>query len=164
MKTAGCPAVFYGSIIGGSFKNVDPSAAESSFTFSDGVGYGTAITVGGKTYELVKDERDVTNRSNEAVVVTDLTDLDAVAKGFADAINGVAEKKTNADGNNIDIGDTTSKSLSQQAVLGGGKGQAIVSGILGNRDFLASTKNLISANYFTTSQGNLQVGGAKGLC
>ena len=80
-------------------QGTDPSAAESSFTFSDGVGYGTAITVGGKTYELVKDERDVTNRSNEAVVVTDLTDLDAVAKGFADAINGVAEKKTNADGN-----------------------------------------------------------------
>ena len=80
-------------------KGTDPSAAESSFTFSDGVGYGTAITVDGKTYELVKDERDVTNRSNEAVVVTDLTDLDAVAKGFADAINRVAEKNPNADGN-----------------------------------------------------------------
>ncbi|MEY8234051.1 flagellin, partial [Oscillospiraceae bacterium 50-16] len=79
-------------------KGTDPSAAESSFTFSKGVGYGTAITVGGKTYELVKDARDVTNRSNEAVVVDDLTDLDAVASKFADAINGVANKNLNADG------------------------------------------------------------------
>ena len=73
-------------------KGTDPSAAESSFTFEDGVGYGTAITVGGKTYELVKDARDVTNRSNEAVVVDDLSDVNKVAKSFADAINGVATK------------------------------------------------------------------------
>ena len=46
----------------------------------------------------VKDARDVTNRSNEAVVVDDLTDLDAVASKFADAINGVANKNLNADG------------------------------------------------------------------
>ena len=68
-------------------KGTDPSAAESSFTFEDGVGYGTAITVGGKTYELVKDARDVTNRSNEAVVVGDLSDLNTVASAFAEKIN-----------------------------------------------------------------------------
>ena len=76
-------------------KGTDPSAAVSSFTFKDGVGYGTAITVGGKTYELVKDVRDVTNRSNEAVVVenpSDLSDVSKVAKSFADAINEVATK------------------------------------------------------------------------
>ena len=80
-------------------KGTDPSAAESSFTFGVGadgkpqdVNYGTAITVGGKTYELVKDARDVTNRSNEAVVVDDLSDVNKVAKSFADAINGVATK------------------------------------------------------------------------
>ena len=71
-------------------KGTDPSAAESSFTFEDGVGYGTAITVGGKTYELVKDARDVTNRSNEAVVVDDLSDVNKVAEKFAGAINKVA--------------------------------------------------------------------------
>ena len=80
-------------------KGTDPSAAESSFTFEKGVGYGTAITVGGKTYELVADARDVTNRSNEAVVVSDLTDLDAVAKSFADAINSVAGENPDANGN-----------------------------------------------------------------
>ena len=68
-------------------KGTDPSAAESSFTFEDGVGYGTAITVGGKTYELVADARDVTNRSNEAVVVTDLSDPNAIASAFAQKIN-----------------------------------------------------------------------------
>ncbi len=78
-------------------KGTDPSAAESSFTFGVGadgkpqdVNYGTAITVGGKTYELVKDARDVTNRSNEAVVVDDLSDLNAVASAFAEKINGNA--------------------------------------------------------------------------
>ncbi len=74
-------------------QGTDPSAAESSFTFSEGVGYGTAITVDGKTYELVKDARDVTNRSNEAVVMTDLSDLSAVASAFADSINRVAQEK-----------------------------------------------------------------------
>ena len=68
-------------------KGTDPSAAESSFTFEDGVGYGTAITVGGKTYELVADARDVTNRSNEAVVVSDLSDPNAIASAFAQKIN-----------------------------------------------------------------------------
>ena len=92
----GTPAASVKSTIA---KGTDPSAAESSFTFEDGVGYGTAITIGGKTYELVADARDVTNRSNEAVVVSDLTDLDAVAKGFADAINSVANNNKDADGN-----------------------------------------------------------------
>ena len=73
-------------------KGTDPSAAKSSFTFEDGIGYGTAITVGGKTYELVADARDVTNRSNEAVVVTDITNVNNVAQSFADAINKVATK------------------------------------------------------------------------
>ncbi len=68
-------------------KGTDPSAAESSFTFDKDVGYGTAITVGGKTYELVADARDVTNRSNEAVVVGDLSDPNAIASAFAQKIN-----------------------------------------------------------------------------
>ena len=74
-------------------KGSDPTEAESSFTLDNDLTYGTAITVDGKTYELVKDARDVTNRSNEAVVMTDLSDLSAVASAFADSINRVAQEK-----------------------------------------------------------------------
>ena len=73
-------------------KGADPSAAESSFTLDKDLAYGTAITVGGKTYEVVKDARDVTNRSNIAVVADDLTKVNDVAAKFVDAINEQAKK------------------------------------------------------------------------
>ncbi len=65
---------------------VAQSAAESKFTLDDTLEYGAAIKVGDKTYEIVADARDTSNRNNTAVVVTDPTDSKAVAKALADAI------------------------------------------------------------------------------
>ena len=65
---------------------VAQSAAESKFTLDDTLKYGAAIKVGDKTYEIVADARDTSNRNNTAVVVTDPSDSKAVAKALAEAI------------------------------------------------------------------------------
>ncbi len=70
--------------------------AQSSFTFDGGLEYGTAIKVGDKTYEIVKDARDTVNRNNIAVVVDDLKDSAAVAKAVAEKITA-NEKDYTAD-------------------------------------------------------------------
>ncbi len=65
-------------------------AAVSQLTLDDSITkqYGTAIEIGGKTYEIVADSRDVSSRNNIAVVVENLTDTSAagVAKKLADTI------------------------------------------------------------------------------
>ena len=63
------------------------TAAVSQITLDDKLAYGTAIKVGDKTYEIVADARDTSNRNNDAVVVSDLSDSTAVAKALAEAIN-----------------------------------------------------------------------------
>ena len=52
----------------------------------EGLEYGAAIKVGDKTYEIVVDARDTTNRNNTAIVVDDLTDTAATAEALAKAI------------------------------------------------------------------------------
>ena len=68
------------------------SQAESTITFSDGMQYGATITVGDKTYELVADKDNLSSQKNIAVVVSDLSDANEVAKTMAKAINDNAEK------------------------------------------------------------------------
>jgi len=70
------------------------SAAQSSVTFDDSLGYGAAIRVGDRTYEIVADAGDTASRKNTAVVVKDPTDSEAVAKALAEAINGNESKYT----------------------------------------------------------------------
>ena len=62
------------------------TAAQSTLKVTSELGYGAAVKVGDKTYEIVADARDTSSRNNEAVVVKDPTDSKAVAKALAEAI------------------------------------------------------------------------------
>ena len=66
-------------------------SASATITLDEAVkkNYGTAITVGDKTYEIVADARDVSNRNNEAVVVKDLAN--ATTAEIADALGKAIE-------------------------------------------------------------------------
>ena len=65
-------------------------SASASLTIDDKIlnQYGTAITIGDKTYEIVKDARDVSSRNNVAVVVDDMSTETAssIAQKLADAV------------------------------------------------------------------------------
>ena len=86
-------------------------SASATITLDDAVkgNYGTAITVGDKTYEIVADARDVSSRNNEAVVVKDLANATTaeIAKALGDAIKAgdPNEKsyKVDIDGNTVTV-------------------------------------------------------------
>ena len=68
-------------------KNGDQrTSANSTITLSEGVSYGAVVEVDGKKYELVKAAGDVSNASNKAVIVDDISDLTSAAKALATAI------------------------------------------------------------------------------
>ena len=99
-----------------------PTAAESSFTFdkSKGLNYGAAITVGGTTYELVKDAMDVTNRANKAIVVDlDTASNEDIASAFATAIeaNKGADAKFSAAADGATVKITTTDKGSTVAAM-----------------------------------------------
>ena len=72
-------------------------SASASLTIDDKIlnQYGTAITIGDKTYEIVKDARDVSSRNNVAVVIDDMSTETAssIAQKLVDAVE--AEDKDN---------------------------------------------------------------------
>ena len=77
-----------GAITDTTVDGVAQSAASSSITLDDQIGYGSAIEFNGKVYELVQNSFDVTSRTNEAIVVEDLSSVttDELATMFKDAI------------------------------------------------------------------------------
>ena len=95
-------------------QGTDPSAAESSFTFEKGVGYGTAITVGDNTYEIVSDARNVTDRRNVAVVIDDIANASTadIAAALKDAVDkeegtsGTGKYTVTNQGNKVTITST----------------------------------------------------------
>ena len=80
------------------------TAATSSLTFDNKLEYGATVEIGGETYQVVKDEADLTNKNYNAVVVADPADSNAVAKAFADKLNAAG-------------GDFTAKAVDNKVTL-----------------------------------------------
>jgi flagellin-like hook-associated protein FlgL len=86
-------------------------SASATITLDDKIkgNYGTAITVGDKTYEIVADARDVSSRNNEAVVVKDLANATTaeIAKALGDTIKAgdpnEQSYKVDIDGNTVTV-------------------------------------------------------------
>ena len=77
-------------------KGVDQGYASSKIKLDNDLQYGSALKIGDKTFEFVKDARDVTSRNNIAVVVDDIENASAadIAKKLTDAAkaNGFVDK------------------------------------------------------------------------
>lgn len=121
--------------------------ATSTITFSDGMKYGSTITVGGNTYELVADKGDLSSQKNIAVVVSDLSDVNSVAKNMAKAINDNAEK----DAKNVALYSASAKD-NVVTITTTAKGNAIES------PTVAAAKDLSTELSFTLDPDKVQAG------
>ncbi len=121
--------------------------ATSTITFSDGMKYGSTITVGGNTYELVKSKDDLSSQKNIAVEVSDLSDVNDVAKKMAKAINDNPEKDAKGA-----VLYTAAAKDNVVTITTAGKGSAIES------PTVAAAKDLSTELSFTLNPDKVQAG------